>query len=564
MKVPELDFEIPEINFSSFQVELKKQENRLKGIIKKSGKNSKSFKSVRNQLILHVKNGEINIEKYITNSLAVRALTDLWLEDVFNKRCPVTVPLINSIFSVRSYPGTISFIQLIRLFFMRFDQCGDLNSLINGILRGFVQLEKKKLPKDLNAISQCYKTIVSKNGPNWLVSAAVDLNKDLDSIQAQMGLSYYFGGRFGEICKNYYYLHQIKELQPNQSSPIFSEIQKPNVYNCLYTEGRFLGHEILSILIDKAPTADLCKEWQNLILEIAGDPRIPKTSPKYQKWWAILGEKRIEKVNGWLSKFDLLLFLEVLENYGINSGKEDLQRMFPARKKFLEGLHKQNMIQGSRLFVSSAADAYLRKNYKKSELPQYATCGGTISVIYLNIQGHHMVEGSHSFSLWIYDRLPKQATLLQYGKNKFSNRELGIGLSEQYNDEKFGSPMKHIRENISWQPDPGIAKLIIRKVTSLGSYEAVKEFYDSDSNISNYAREAALIIFDTSKEIKTDIYEHQDNNKFPINIKHMPIALNWQRKTIKAFEGLNIRIDPESVFSKEDYQEYKQRYGLTY
>jgi hypothetical protein len=491
MKIPELVFDIPEMNFSHFQNQINHQAERLKAIIKKTGKNSMSFKIIRNQLIDRVKRRENHLEKYISNSLTIRALTDLWLNEAFNLRCSVTIPLMESIFAIRKYPGTISFLQLVRLFFVRFDKCGDLNALIKGIHETFEQIGKKKLSKDLSTVAEYYKILISIDGPNWVVDQAIEKKVDLDTLQKQMGLSYYFSGRFGDICKYHYYLRQLKELTPNQSSTIFSEIKKKDVYTAPFKEGRFLGHEILSILIDKAPEAELSREWQDIILEIAGDPRVPKNSPKYQKWWALLGPKRIQKVQGWLSGFDLLLFLEVLENFGVSSGKTDLQRMFPARKRFLEGLHKRKLIHGSRLFVSSSADRYLYQHYKKSELPQYAICRGNISVIYLNIQGHHMIEGSHNFSLRIYDTLPESSSILDYGKDSFFQRELGLGLTEEY---------------------------------------------DRQTN----------------------------NSSFPIIIRHMPMAQSWQHKAIKAFEELNIKIDPESVFSKEDYQEYKQRYGLMY
>ncbi len=491
MKIPELDFKIPEMNFNHFQNRIDHQTERLKTIIKKTGKNSKSFKLIRNQLYDRVKKRENHLEKYISNALTVRALTDLWLNEAFNSRCPVTAPLMESIFLIRKYPGTISFLQLVRLFFVRFDKCGDLNALVNGIHATFEQIGNKKLSKDLSAVSEHYKNLISMDGPNWIVDQAVEKKVDLDTLQEQMGLSYYFSGRFGDICKYHYYVRQLEGLTPNQSSTIFSEIKKKDVYTAPFEEGWLLGHEILSILIDKAPEADLSREWQDIILEIAGDPRVPKNSPKYQKWWELLGFKRIQKVNGWLAGFDLLLFLEVLENFGVSSGKTDLQRMFPARKRFLEGLLKRKMIHGSRLFISASADRYLRQYYKKSELPQYAICTGSISVIYLNIQGHHMIEGSHNFSLRIYDTLPESSSILDPGKDRFFQRELGLGLTEEY---------------------------------------------DKQTNDSS----------------------------FPIIIRHMPMAQSWQHRAIKAFEELNLKIDPESVLSKEDYQEYKQRYGLTY
>ncbi|NWH06735.1 EH signature domain-containing protein [Desulfobacter latus] len=489
MTIKNLTFDLPPLNFEQFQHRMTHQQQRLEKIIKKSGKNSKAYKTTKNEIILRVKRKEKHLENFITDSLTIRALTDLWLEEAFNVRCPVTEQLMDAIFSTRKYPGTISFLQLIRLFFLRFDKCGDLDVLINGLHRSFKEARNKKLPNDIQAIADHYDRLISKQGPEWIVKLAVSKKIDLDTLQQKMGLSYYFNGRFGDVCKYHYYLEQLKALQPNETSPLFSELRKWKVYRAPYKKQKLLGHKIISILIDKAPESELCKEWRDVILNIAGDPRVPKTSLNYMEWWEPLGQQRVNKMQTWLSGFDLLLFLEILENYGKSSGNAVLQRMFPARKKFLEGLYKNKMIHGSRLFVSTSADNYLQSHYKKSELPGYAICKGGASVIYLNIKGHHMVEGSHSFSLWIYDKLPEESSLLDYSINSFEQRELGIGLKEKYEHENI------------------------------------------------------------------------DSLEYPINIRHMP---HWQHKTIEAFSKLNIKINPESVFSIEDYQEYKQKYGLSY
>lgn len=560
MIVPDLTFELPPLNFEQFQRQMRHQQQRLDKIIRKSGKNSKAYKTVKNELIHRIKRKESHLENFITNALTIRALTDLWLEDAFNARCPVTAPLMDAIFSTRRYPGTISFLQLIRLFFLRFDKCGDLDVLINGVHRSFKEAKNKKLPHDIQAIADNYEQLISEKGPEWIVKLAVSKKIDLDTLQQEMGLSYYFSGRFGDVCKYHYYLEQLKVLQANETSPLFSELKKWKVYKAPYKKQKLLGHKIISILIDKAPESELCKEWQDVILNIAGDPRIPKTSPNYIEWWEPLGDQRINKMQTWLSGFDLLLFLEVLENYGKLSGKTDLQRMFPARKKFLEGLYKDKMIQGSRLFVNTSADRYLTDHYKKSELPTYAICRGSTSVIYLNIKGHHMVEGSHSFSLWIYDKLPEDSSLLDYSVESFEQRELGIGLKEKY-DYEHSSFTRMGMAKPNWAPDKDTQKHIHKVIDSLGSYKAVDAFYSKDSKIGEYARFMAKEIYKAKSHSSA---RHTKSSGYPINIKHNPQALRWQHKTIEAFANLNIKINPESVFSKEDYQEYKQRYGLSY
>src|SRR5690554_8060104 len=97
-----------------------------------------------------------------------------------------------------------------------------------------------------------------------------------------------------------------------------------------------LGHAALEILIDRAASGLVSQAWQNTILTIAGDSRVPRTSSDYQRWWPILGEDRQAVVRGWFSRFDLRLFVEVLEQSA--SGETDIERMFRPRKKSMEGL----------------------------------------------------------------------------------------------------------------------------------------------------------------------------------------------------------------------------------
>ena len=189
-----------------------------------------------------------------------------------------------------------------------------------------------------------------------------------------------------------------------------------------------LGHEILRILIDRSPREGVDKQWQAILLTIAGDPRISKGSSKYQRWWAALNDQQIQKVRGWLSRVDLLLFLKVLEDYAENNGKSDMKRMFPARKKFLEGLFDMGLVEDSRLFLNYNAEdyleGYLNENYKNSELPTYATVSSSQSMIYLKVAGKHLIEGTHSFKLWIFEDLPQTCKIFDYSKSEFTDSDL--------------------------------------------------------------------------------------------------------------------------------------------
>ena len=163
------------------------------------------------------------------------------------------------------------------------------------------------------------------------------------------------------------------------------------------------------------------------MLRIAGDPRVPESSLNYQKWWAVLGSERVRSMKGWLSRVDLKLFLEILDDYGKSSGKRDMQRMFPSRKRFLDGLIEQGLVAHSRLFLSAEAERFLKRNFAAEDLPDYATVSGSqTTTIYLQVGHLHMIEGSHSFAMRLSSDIPEIPEILNYETRKFSHNKLTI------------------------------------------------------------------------------------------------------------------------------------------
>ncbi|MEN1354777.1 EH signature domain-containing protein, partial [Pseudomonas aeruginosa] len=111
----------------------------------------------------------------------------------------------------------------------------------------------------------------------------------------------------------------------------------------------------------------------------AGDPRISRNSPNYREWWQFLGEERVQKVRGWLSKEDLRLFLQAVEQFGIETQNDDLQRMFPARKQFLEGLFKLKLIRNTRLLLGGRAQHSVKRILGKDVQTSLASMDGQMN-----------------------------------------------------------------------------------------------------------------------------------------------------------------------------------------
>ena len=226
----------------------------------------------------------------------------------------------------------------------------------------------------------------------------------------------------------------MKAIPLNQPHDILLEVQKRSVFDSPYNEFYLVGHKVLEILIDRATNTKIDDSWLNVILSIAGDPRVSKEHPSYRKWWSLLDKRLYHIVIGWLSRLDLRLFLEALENYANLPRNHEMLRMFPSRKKFLEGLADKKLISHTRLYLSKSAESYLKKNYRGDHLPAYSrVTNGTQSLIHVQFINNqaHMVEGSHSCYLWLYKKLHSSAIVFDYGRTSVSYHELTSGLDQK-------------------------------------------------------------------------------------------------------------------------------------
>ena len=456
IKLPEIHFSLPEWeykrDFSVYEDVTKSLKEKTKSV----GFQSLVFLKSSRAIFAKAKEGKSSeISALIRKPVDVRALTTLWLSDLFFNNCSVTEKLLSALYKPRPILSKLVIQQLLRLFFNRFDKVGDLDALVLCLQTELARNARRLNKSDLAKLIKNRKKIISLDGPAWIAKQAIKKQIDLDNFIDEIGLNSFIDTRFYSLCQNHYYLEQLRTIEPGVNHPILQEIIKPTVYESPYNQTEMLGHEVLRILIDRSPKENVDEQWQGIILTIAGDPRISKTAPKYQLWWTALSSKQIQKVRGWLSRFDLLLFLKVLEDYGEMSGKEDMNRMFPARKKFLEGLFDLGLIEDSRLFVSREAKRYLEANYKESELPVYANVKDpNRSIIYLKVAGKHMIEGTHNFRLWLFEDLPQDCSIFDYTRLTFRYNELSTLIEYHFNKVFNGlnkKPPVAITHNSNWQ-----------------------------------------------------------------------------------------------------------------
>lgn len=436
-----LSFDLPEWPEHAF-LPIRSREQQVRAIGKGVGSTSDNFKRACNRLKLAFERtykSELSI--LLKEKIDVRAFTFLLSGDKdFADNVLIDKPLLEQLLRVTDPLSKLSLIQLIRAYFIHFDQItsgDDLEYWTFFINQQLSNLDLKFGNNELKIYSDNHEWIFGRAGPTNMAKRAQLEQIDLDLYMKRLSLDGYGAGRYMTLARYQYYLQQLDVLPVGQNSPLLAEVVKADVFNSPYENNQLLGHAILEIMIDKSAGQALSDNWQRVILSIAGDPRVPKSNPKYQKWWAILGDKRIALVRGWLSSFDLSLFLRVLEQSAKDGSNHDMERMFKPRKSFIDGLEKTGLITDSRLFLSSYAETYLRKHYKKEELPSYArVTSQNTSMIYLNIDNKvHMIEGSHSFTLKLMDKLPSHCRVNDYSLKVITNDELRTKVGHQYRNE---------------------------------------------------------------------------------------------------------------------------------
>ena len=300
------------------------------------------------------------VKKILRKRRGVRVLTQLWIDNEDVRQHSLNESFIDHIRKLHPKLGMSSLMNLIALLYRYFDT---LN--IGSIFEKLATWLQEQIDLRLRDRKKASETILSTlhQHQNWLFDlsapkAVVDLAKknhlDLNDQLKKLRLNDLPQGRFLNICHAQYYLETLKEIPVGESHEILAEISKSEVAKMPYQDGKRIGHIALEIIIDRSGGVP-SSVWQNFVLDMAGDPRIANTAKNYREWWQPIGEQRIKTVTSWLAKEDLRLFLQALREYSLNSNKNDLKQMFPAREKFLTGLYNSGLVKNARLILSNRA-----------------------------------------------------------------------------------------------------------------------------------------------------------------------------------------------------------------
>ena len=457
--LPTLRFELRDWQEQDF-AGLRENTETLSAMVQSAGTGSRHFEEAQQALLTAARRGEQALYDRMRRPIDIRALSYL-LGSQGDKAQPIqlTPQLVSRLTGPRPQFSTLTLLQLISAWFRRYDQFNHPQGLqaLGRLLQ--TQLKQRQNTGRTGPLSLYAKhraLLFSADATSQLATRAGAAGNFETTIE-QYGLATQSGSRLVTLARARYYLARFKALPVGADSPLLSKVTQPEIRDApLDGEGELIGHAVLRSLISRADASSVSDAWRNTILSIAGDPRVPHGHQNYLDWWSRLEPALTNKVRGWLAGFDLKLFLDALKQYGQDRNDADLQRMYSARKRFLEGLLDQGRVNNTRLFISRDMKRYLRRSFKEEELPAYAIVRDSRSMIYLDVAGVHILEGSHNRAIYGVPRLPQASQILDFGTREFHERALGRRLLEQYEAEFNGHEgdclqVTHHSEKFNWQ-----------------------------------------------------------------------------------------------------------------
>ncbi|MEL0638496.1 EH signature domain-containing protein [Marinomonas sp. TI.3.20] len=423
---------------------------------------SQEFKALEEGVRRLVVQGDVEqVKKILQKRRGVRVLTQLWIDSEEVRQHSFNESFIDHIKELHPKLGMSSLMNLISLLYRYFDDLnvGTAFHKLTAWLSEQIDLrlkDRKRGSSDtiLSVLHQHKNWLFDITAPKAVVDLATKNHLDLNDQLKKLRLSELPQGRFLNICHAQYYLETLRDIPLGEDHEILSELSKTEVAGMPYEDGKRIGHIALEIIIDRSGGAP-SSVWQNFVLDLAGDPRIASTAKNYREWWMPIGENRIKAVTSWLAKEDLRLFLGAIEEYGKQSGDEALNRMFPARKRFLEGLYEHGIIRNTRLMLGNKAASTVKRVLGKSMTTNFIKLSDSSmtdkAVIYLDCGDFHIIEGSHEFKLWIYMGLPS-IRLSDYSLDKLSHSDLTVRFVRDFRSSYDGGQYKSITHSpTTWQ-----------------------------------------------------------------------------------------------------------------
>ncbi|WP_077073261.1 EH signature domain-containing protein [Mailhella massiliensis] len=431
---------IPKYDEEKLRAFYTKKEHILERYAQKLGKGSAGFKKRKQELETAIRYKK-PLPPVMTSSRYIRPLLVLWQERDYIRSCPpdhilqkhMTVLIHNT---KKQCLGTLALYELCQVFIRKYQSLNENKKTFGLFVQQQLILRSGNMLSRIATLSKHRKELFSSSAHIWLGEEALQRSISLADMADMLGIQN--DTELYIAAQNIFYIHKLKSLAPNQADMVLSEIRERKVYTAEYDEKKQLGHIALEIMIDKLAEAgqEPCQLWKDTIVHIAGDPRVPETHMDYRLWWSILGHRRVELMRGWLSRFDMHLFLRIIGEFAKTD--DTMSRMFPERKKLLEHIFNKNHVSLTRLFLGTQPERFVNEWFGDKEKPFYTRLNDSkLTVFYYKVGNTHVIEGSHSFAMRILDKIPVSSAINNYEK-MINIDELRKTLEYKYNKE-FGS-----------------------------------------------------------------------------------------------------------------------------
>ena len=339
--------------------------------------------------------------------------------------------IISLVNSARGMKGRIS--QLCYLYFEHFDRIPYIAEFTEALKAVIADLDMSKVKgQSLKTFRRSSNLLFSPRGPEFLAKSVVKEDAELLDYTRSMGIAVSGNCRFYERAKVLYFVEEIKEAELGSDLPLITQVQRPEIRDDRYDNELSIGLKVCAVMMERyiAVKESPNEIWRDCIINILGDPRQPATSPNYQRGWGrldLVSRQYAEMMKSWLSRLDLKLFLQIFYEMSQAENLEDMERMYPPRKRFLEGLAQSKKIKNSRLILSKKAVSYMRSNYPDefNKLSYLNLKGGNagLSLIYLQIDDYHLFEGTHNAKVRGFREMPLTG-FLNYSRKTIQYSEL--------------------------------------------------------------------------------------------------------------------------------------------
>ena len=339
-----------------------------------------------------------------TPNMARTFITVYSAKQILREAIPFTTELSSLLTrALSSHPA-----PLVRLFFGHYDTLDAYETLREFLLSSYKS--KKDLAK-LTGKNRCYvenaSILFGEAGPRVIAEEAVLRGKSLHELATSFNMP--IQGAFHDQAYLWYYVSHAQQVSIGRMTPVLKESSNPDIHH-LPLRGKNLGHWMIDILVRRCIDDDhiIPEHWLTYILVIAGDPRVPATHQRFQKYWISHSPQVTKKVKASLARRDLKFFLDLLGQFAEEEGG-DMGRMYPARRRFLEGfLTAKDAIEDALLILSPQGRDYIKSQLPPEERRGFVCSiltGNTIpgqSSIYLELPNGHLIEGSHQSCFRLY------------------------------------------------------------------------------------------------------------------------------------------------------------------